>query len=230
MNNHIYKPYTYLIGWSDHNKYYYGVRYAKDCHPSDLWSSYFTSSNRVKDFREEYGEPDIVQVRKTFDNKEKAIDWEYCVLRRMRVSKRNDFLNINSNPAVKFDVRISKKISEANKGRKHTAEHREHLRQIMTNRKHTWGDKISKALTGIPFTDSRKMKLKDAASKRDNTNLAKVNTKRVSGAKWYHDPKTGKSCQYKKDSQPEGWLPGRKPLSQCSPRKQREAHRELHRT
>jgi hypothetical protein len=32
-------PYTYLIGWSNQNKYYYGVRYAKDCHPNDFWDN-----------------------------------------------------------------------------------------------------------------------------------------------------------------------------------------------
>ena len=61
-------PYTYLIGWSKLNKYYYGVRYAKNCHPSDLWTKYFTSSKYVKQFREENGEPDIIEIRKTFSN------------------------------------------------------------------------------------------------------------------------------------------------------------------
>ena len=30
-------PYTYLIGWKDQEKYYYGVRFAKGCEPKDLW-------------------------------------------------------------------------------------------------------------------------------------------------------------------------------------------------
>ena len=38
-------PYTYLIGWSNLNKFYYGVRYGKGCHPSDLWVKYFGSRN-----------------------------------------------------------------------------------------------------------------------------------------------------------------------------------------
>lgn len=29
-------PYTYLIGWPNLNKWYYGVRYAKNCQPIDL--------------------------------------------------------------------------------------------------------------------------------------------------------------------------------------------------
>lgn len=33
-------PYTYLIGWSKHNKFYYGVRYAKNSNPKELWITY----------------------------------------------------------------------------------------------------------------------------------------------------------------------------------------------
>lgn len=49
-------PYTYLIGWSKLNKWYYGSRTAKNCHPSELWIKYFTSSKFVKEFRRLYGE------------------------------------------------------------------------------------------------------------------------------------------------------------------------------
>jgi hypothetical protein len=51
------------------------------CHPNDLWKSYFTSSKHVHEFREKYGEPDIVQVRRIFEDKESAIAWEEKVLR-----------------------------------------------------------------------------------------------------------------------------------------------------
>lgn len=33
----IYTPYTYLIGWSKQNKFYYGRRTAKNCHPKEFW-------------------------------------------------------------------------------------------------------------------------------------------------------------------------------------------------
>lgn len=66
-------PYTYLIGWSNLNKYYYGVRYKKDCEPNDLWVLYFTSSQEVQEYRAIYGDPDVIQVRKTFKTKEKLL-------------------------------------------------------------------------------------------------------------------------------------------------------------
>lgn len=91
----IYTPYTYLIGWTTHNKWYYGVRYSKvssclyesGCHPDDLWVTYFTSSAEVKIFVEKYGHPDVVQVRKTFVNSKKAQDWEDRVLKRIFKNK-----------------------------------------------------------------------------------------------------------------------------------------------
>ena len=57
-----YQPYTYMIGWSRLDQWYYGARYAQNCHPSDLWTTYFTSSKTVASFRELYGEPDIIRV------------------------------------------------------------------------------------------------------------------------------------------------------------------------
>ena len=37
-------------GWSNFNKWYYGVRYSKNCNPSEFWVTYFTSSKYVNDF------------------------------------------------------------------------------------------------------------------------------------------------------------------------------------
>ena len=90
--------FTYLIGWSQENKFYYGVRYAKNCNPSDLWTKYFTSSKYVMEFRQQYGEPDIIQVRKTFNNKEKARMWEEKVLRRIKIKSDTKWLNKTDTP------------------------------------------------------------------------------------------------------------------------------------
>lgn len=100
----IYTPYTYLIGWTEHNKWYYGVRYAKGCHPSDIWTKYFTSSKYVKNFRETYGEPDIVQVRKTFNNQTSALLWEEKVLRKINAHNKENFLNANIAGAISSDA------------------------------------------------------------------------------------------------------------------------------
>ena len=89
-------PYTYYIAWTITGMKYYGVRYAKNCNPTDLLVEYFTSSKYVKDHILQYGNPDIVEIRKTFsgDNRIKeAQHWEHRVLKRMKVVHREDFLN-----------------------------------------------------------------------------------------------------------------------------------------
>lgn len=86
-------PYTYLIGWSKLDVWYYGVRYSVSCRPSDLWKSYFTSSTHVKDFREKNGDPDIIQIRKTFHSSTAAREWEDKVIRRMRLTSNPKWLN-----------------------------------------------------------------------------------------------------------------------------------------
>lgn len=90
-------PYTYLIGWSKQNRFYYGARWAKDCHPEDLWRTYFTSSSHVKKFRQEYGEPDIVQIRKMFTDIDQCRLYEQRTLRRLNVLYDNKWLNKNIN-------------------------------------------------------------------------------------------------------------------------------------
>lgn len=86
-------PYTYLIGWTKMGKWYYGCRYAKKCHPKELWVSYHTSSKYVKQMRKEFGEPDVVQVRKTFSDGDARRSWEEKVIRRMKCVKSENWLN-----------------------------------------------------------------------------------------------------------------------------------------
>lgn len=137
----IYTPYTYLIGWSKLNWWYYGVRYARNCHVSDLWSTYFTSSKEVAIIRDMYGEPDIIQIRRTFKDQNKARMWEHKVLKRMKVIHNLKWLNKhngkcftpnrseqhknNISKALKGKVKSKEHIrknSESNKGKKRTPE------------------------------------------------------------------------------------------------------------
>lgn len=99
----IYIPYTYLIGWSQHNKFYYGRRTAKNCNPNEFWVSYFTSSNYVKQFRKEFGEPDIIQIRKTFNNPNKCKLWESKFLTKVDAQNNPLFLN-KKNSDDKWDT------------------------------------------------------------------------------------------------------------------------------
>jgi hypothetical protein len=98
----MYKPYCYLIGWSSLNTWYYGSEYGSRCktaNPKNLWTTYFTSSIHVKDFRSKHGEPDVIVVRKEFTSAKDAITWEYKVLKRLKVKPNPKWLNKNDGKA-----------------------------------------------------------------------------------------------------------------------------------
>ena len=86
-------PFTYYVAWTKLDKHYYGVKYAIGCNPSDLWTTYFTSSKLVEQYRLEHGEPDIIEVRKTFDNSLDAVTWEKNVLMKLNVVNNDKWLN-----------------------------------------------------------------------------------------------------------------------------------------
>ena len=115
-----YTPYCYLIGWKEHNIFYYGVKYGKDANPDDLWLKYKTSSDYVRQFTEEHGEPDIIQVRKTFKSGKEALKWESLVLSRIKAVSRDDFLNrcnISLNAAQPKSIETRLLLSKAHTGK-----------------------------------------------------------------------------------------------------------------
>ncbi|MFA6198930.1 MAG: NUMOD3 domain-containing DNA-binding protein [Bacteroidales bacterium] len=167
----LFKPYTYLIGWSTINKFYYGVQYGTKANPSNLWSTYFTSSKYVKEFRELYGEPDIIKVRKTFITKEKAIEWEFKVIQRLNcvrskqwlnrsLAGQNFYCNGHCSDETKQKMSLAKqnmseetkqKISLAKSGENHPFFGKIHTEETK--------QKISLASKGKPKTDETKQKM-----------------------------------------------------------------------
>ena len=89
-------PYTYLVKHIPSGRVYYGLRYAKNCNPEDLWKTYFTSSKDIKKLIDSDGKNAFVtEIRQIFEQATSAIEWEKRVLRRMNVTKRDDFINRN---------------------------------------------------------------------------------------------------------------------------------------
>lgn len=137
--------YTYLIGWKNCNKYYYGVRFSKKSDPKELWVSYFTSSKYVKEFAKLHGNPDIVEVRKIFNTVEKAIKWETRVLTRMKVLTDEKWINKTNNRAIDPTYALHgwkdssrKKASDSHKGKIRSESHKLNLSLSLTNRKCDW--------------------------------------------------------------------------------------------
>ena len=142
LDSEGYIPYTYLIGWSHYNKWYYGSEtgFIKKANPKNLWTTYFTSSDYVKAFRQKYGEPDVIQVRKTFSSKESTLMWESTVLKRINAIQSAKWLNKGNggpkftcvmtgdeNPSKRLDVR--QKISQKLSGRTFSDSAKEKMRQ-----------------------------------------------------------------------------------------------------
>ena len=97
-------PYTYLLAWTKHNKYYYGLQHGSKANPKNLWVTYFTSSPAVKKFRKLYGEPDIIEIRKVFDTPYNAQKWETKVLQRLKVLSSSKWLNENIAGAISLEA------------------------------------------------------------------------------------------------------------------------------
>ncbi len=99
--------YTYLLKHIPTNTFYYGVRFAEGSHPDEFWKTYFTSSKKkIPELREQYGDGSFeFEIRKIFTCKQKAINWESKVLRRMKVIENSEiWLNKTSNKAFSKEV------------------------------------------------------------------------------------------------------------------------------
>ncbi len=108
MNNAPKNCYVYLIGWSKIDKWYFGSKYGANANPLTFWKDYFTSSKQVKEVRKKYGEPDIIQIRKTFGaDSERCRKYEYTVLRRAKVKSNPRWLNISDTPTICSEGMIS---------------------------------------------------------------------------------------------------------------------------
>jgi hypothetical protein len=223
--NHI--PYTYLIGWSHREKYYYGVRYAKGCNPNELWKTYFTSSKVVNKYRKLYGEPDIIQIRKLFTSKDKAILWENRVLEKLNVKSRLDFLNQTNNKAIvldenhydtMFSVEVRQKMSNSRKS--YIENNRDlvetQLKAMRTKINYSCekrNSKISKALKGKPKRKESVLKQRETLIKNGkvagkNNPMFGRSAIKENNLKWYTNGVN--DIMVEENTQPKGYVLGRK--------------------
>jgi hypothetical protein len=109
-------PFTYIIIFKPTGQFYYGVRYAKNCHPSDLWTTYYTSSSYIKQLIVEHGKDAFdFEIRKRFASSKKARLWELKVLKRMKVTKHSLSLNKTDTTLINFAQWIWVTKKEQNK-------------------------------------------------------------------------------------------------------------------
>lgn len=73
-----------------------------------------------QNLREDHGEPDVIEIRQTFDDSLQAREWEHKVLRRLHVIKNDMWLNLGTGKAIPPQF-----------GRKHSDEYRNRQKQRM---------------------------------------------------------------------------------------------------
>ena len=169
-------PYTYLIKCVPTGQFYYGVRWAKDCHPGDLWKTYFTSSVYVRALIKKHGANAFeYEVRRVFTTESDAQKWEYRVLQKMRAKNRDDFINqhdgrghdgrkrcwvTKNGRSTMIDVKYIKEFMNDGwvKGRLFTAEHRAANSAGLKK----WFMENGNPRTGIPLTAEHRAKLSDS--------------------------------------------------------------------
>lgn len=183
----------------------FGVRYARGCHPDDLWKKYFTSSKVVQEYREKYGEPDVVEVRQTFNDSLQAREWEHKILRRLAVIKNERWLNKGTGKAIP-------PMFGANHwcfGRGFSEKHLKNLRKpksTTTNMKHT---KSQIERMRKPKSEETKQKMKDSFTEERKLSISQKFSKLI----WITDGEN--NIRISKDSPiPEGWKRGR-PSKNC---------------
>jgi hypothetical protein len=219
-----YIPYTYLIGWTHLNKWYYGSetsnRKYKIANPNNLWKTYFTSSKYVKEFCNEFGNPNVIEIRKTFVESKTCVLWEAKVLKRLKVI--NDDKWLNKAAGYLFDPECTRKAMIGNKhalGRKLSEFHIEAIRKANLGNKHTLGKKfgpmpsetkkkISDANKGKPKPDGIKQILSERMKNFNKTawNKSKPNLK-MQGTKFYNNGVIQK--MFIPGQQPKEWILGR---------------------
>jgi len=123
------KPYTYLIRHRPTGKVYYGFRCANRVDPhEDLWKHYFTSSPKIQRLIEETGVDSFdTEIRRIFNTKEQAIDWETRVLTRCKVLHDDRWLNQNVAGYIIPTEESCRKISEFHKDKPKSEEHKQNL-------------------------------------------------------------------------------------------------------
>lgn len=175
-------PYTYIIGWSKQEIYYYGVQFGKSANPENLWKTYFTSSRNVKRFVKNYGDPDIIEIRKTFSSPSKAREWETKVIQRMGLVENKKWLNKTDNtskfyfegPRGPRSKEHTEKLRKSHIGKKITEEHKEKLHTGRRNTKNTAEHNAALSFKGKKHTEETKKVMSESFAKRDIEEVKKI--------------------------------------------------------
>lgn len=136
MNVNSVAPYTYFMLWKKSNMKYYGCQYKKGASPIDvLTGKYRTSSKHVKLYWEQHGPPDVIVIHRMFHAPHDCRQFEHEYLKRVRATKKLDWLNKTDNIAIAAECggSIQAAIASHRSRKKHMEESSE-FRDYMARR------------------------------------------------------------------------------------------------
>ena len=200
----IYTPFTYVVKFKPTGQIYYGSRTKQGCQPTDLWTSYYTSSKVVRQLIEQHGKDAFeVEIRKTFSTKEQALLWEHRVLRRVDAARNPLYLNKNNGDRKFYGGCVPK-------GFRHSEDARRRMSINSSGEKNpNWGK---------TFSEETRRKISEAAKKRKDTlEMRLIKKERIKGEK---NPNFGKKFHWWNNGEvqkqiethllpPDGWVRGR---------------------
>jgi hypothetical protein len=193
------QAYTYLIKFLPTGQLYYGLR-TKNVKlnrlpEDDLMLHYKTSSKHIQALIKEHGiESFEWEIRRKFEDTQKAVKWEPKVLRRCKVLHNDKWFNMNIAGHILHTPESNKKISEFHKGKPHSAEHSKKISDSLKGRKKKplsaeQKKKISEKLKGAgnpnygkDVAESTRLKISIAnKGKVRSDEVKKAMSKRISG-------------------------------------------------
>lgn len=145
----IYQPYFYIIFFPNVKLRYAGIRFAKNCHPSELMIKYKTSSKKVHDLIN-INEPFVIEQIVNFDDINELREYEVIFLK----DKINDnhWLNQAAGLAIVLNDEQRESIRQKNIGKVLTENHKQKISKACRGYKHSEETKrhLSNVHTGKP--------------------------------------------------------------------------------
>jgi hypothetical protein len=161
--------YFYLLRHNQSGKQYAGVRYARDCDPSELLVKYFTSSRRVKKLLGD--DPHCFEIVETilFDSKEEAIEYELNYIKEHNAHLSDEWFNQAAAKAINPEaVRQACLERYGVENWTQTEEYRKSGLGFKPGNKHgcfsrseETKQKMSEALKGRVFSEEHKQKIRE---------------------------------------------------------------------
>ena len=208
------RPYTYYLYHVPTGKKYYGYRFANKCEPKeDLWSIYFSSSELVKELIKEYGKESFrAEVRKLFDTREEAHEYEQRFLHKVKAVESKEWLNrayatgfyfygvgeknpmfgkVPHNKGVPHTEETKIKIGNRGRGRKHREDTKTQLSESHKGKRNS---QFGADHSHHRHTETSKQTIRDF-----HTN-----------SRWYHNDKEQRTRKFKPNTVPNGWMLGMK--------------------